>query len=452
MKVLFIYPDIREEEGCIGNTMQGSYKELGGMFYMGLAYISAVLKQGGHDTKLVHITDMSNAPKIHETINKWNPDLIAYSATTNMFPYVCKINNEVKKYDIPQVLGGVHATLDPEPSLKESQVDYVVVGEGEYPLLELCDGQDKHEINNLCYFEGGKFIKNPLRPLIDLDELPPPDWDLFDYMNCYDGNIKRLNVVLSRGCPFKCSYCCNHALATIYEGFGSYIRFPSPDKAMEIIKDGLAKYPELEYVDFRDDNLPLIPKWFEAFSLKYYKEINLPSVCIARVNQLSEYNIHLLKRYMQCRMVRIGVETGNEYMKKLCNRKISNESVIEAFRLLHKYDIKTYAFYMIGLPFETPAMFLDTIKLHSKLNTNLYHLSVFYPFKNTKSYEMCKKEWFTEKEIPDYFHESILNQPTFSNTQIKWFIKRFELLTKLYKLKLNSFIKYYVNHNMKDLI
>lgn len=434
MRILFIYVDIRKEEGCIGKTMQGSYKDLGGMFYMGLAHISAVLKAKGHETKLVFITDMDGAlPKIHETIENWNPNMVAYSATVTMFPYVSEISKEIRNEypNMPQVIGGAHATVSPEEVLNNSAIDYLVVGEGEYPLLELCEGKDKKAIKNLAYLEGGTLKSNPLRRLIDLDTLPFPDWGLFDYLNCYDGNLKRLNVVVSRGCPYKCAYCNNHAIASIYKGLGRYDRFPSPAKAIGILKSGLEQYPELEYVDFRDDDLLLHQKWFEEFSLKYYDEVGLPSVCIARVDQINERNAVLLKEYMKCKMIRVGVESGNEYIRKLCKRNMSNEKIIKAFKILQKYNIKTYAYYMIGLPYETPEMFRDTIKLHAQLGVDVYHLSVFYPFKRTQLYDICEMEgWITDKKIPDYFHETILDQPSISNDEIKYFIDNFDALAE----------------------
>ena len=94
-------------------------------------------------------------------------------------------------------------------------------------------------------------------------------------------------------------------------------------------------------------------------------------------------------------------------------------------------------FYLIGLPYETPEMFLDTVKMHAVLNTNVYHLAVFYPYKNTIFHTLCEKEgWITDKKIPDYLHESILDQPSFSNKQIKWFINNFDLLADMYRSNL----------------
>ena len=108
MKVLFVYPDIRVEDGCIGKTAQGSYDKLGGMFYIGLAYLSAVLKQNGHQTQLVHLTNTKDfLEKVSTAIDTWRPDIIAYSATTNMFSFVCEISHYVKdKYQVKQILGG----------------------------------------------------------------------------------------------------------------------------------------------------------------------------------------------------------------------------------------------------------------------------------------------------------------------------------------------------------
>ena len=103
-------------------------------------------------------------------------------------------------------------------------------GEGEHPLLELCEtlgaaGGDPARIPNLWVKHKGQVVRNEIRPLIaDLDALPYPDRDLFPYQYLLN-DYYEAEFMGSRGCPYGCAYCVNHALIELYRGRGPYVRF-----------------------------------------------------------------------------------------------------------------------------------------------------------------------------------------------------------------------------------
>ncbi len=118
-------------------------------------------------------------------------------------------------------VGGYHAILAPEEFENVEGVDGICIGEGEYPTLELMQKMEKGEdytgIPSWWFIKDGKTIKNPVRPLIEnLDDLPFPDFDLFDYKNLESTKTNSAIIILSRGCLYNCTYCGNAQFRNIY--------------------------------------------------------------------------------------------------------------------------------------------------------------------------------------------------------------------------------------------
>ena len=182
-RLLLIYPDFLEEDKYSKNKL-GNYSE-------GLASISAVVKGGGHDVKLYHELYMPEKQEFLDKVKSFDPDLIGFTARTTAIPFITEMAGwlDDNMPDIPVLIGGYHAILVPDECAKIRGIDIVCEGEGEYPILELMnsmrDGEMRTDILSMHYnLPDGTYKKNPVRPLIeDLDELPFPDFDLFDYEN-----------------------------------------------------------------------------------------------------------------------------------------------------------------------------------------------------------------------------------------------------------------------------
>ncbi len=426
MHVLFIYPDI-----CIAS----------GRFHEGIGYLSSVLKTEGHKTSLLHIEKELTKEELCARVDALHPDLIGFSATTNQYPYVQLYSRWIKEtHDIPLVCGGIHPTLCPEEVISDNSIDILCMGEGEYPLLELANklekGEDVFDIRNL-WVKQGKVYRNPLRPLIEnLDELPFPDRELFDYgsmLKEFSHRSEGLNVaevMTGRGCPFNCTYCCNHALRKFYQGLGNYTRRRSVDNVLAEIEQLIERY-KVNWLIFDDDTFTLQPKWIEEFCEKYRQRFSVPFQCNAFPTTLNGEIIQKLKQ-AGCERIAIGIESGNEWLRKeVLKRPISNEQIVKAFRSVAEAGIKTYSFNMVGFPHETPEMIEDTIKLNLLLDPDHIQTSIFYPYPGTQLYELCKEnDWLGQDRKSSYFAEgTILNLPTLTQEQITDYYRQLHALS-----------------------
>jgi len=432
MKVLFVYPDIKK---------YGLYR---GSFYSGIAYLSAALKTGLKcEVSLLHAT--KPLAKIHfaEKLKSIKPDMVAFSSTTNMFPYVRLWSKWVKESDkdITVLCGGTHCTILPEEVIDVPNIDVVCIGEGEESIVELCDelnrGLDITQVKGLYTKNNDKIYRNEMRPLIEnLDTLPYPDRTIFDYPNLHTEREGCATVMVSRGCPFGCSYCCNTALRNIYKNPANYVRFRSVEKTISELKNILGTYPSITRFNFDDDILPLRKEWFNGFTHNYKKEIGVPYECNIHPSLITEETVKLLKS-SGCDRIRIGVESGNEHVRKqVLARNISNRRISEAFNLCQQNGIKTFSFNMVGLPDEEAGSMLDTVKLNARIKSDRNQITIFYPYPGTRLYEICESQNLINhnREVGDYTEDTILNFSKIKRNRIIFIQRYFRVLVKCYQL------------------
>lgn len=438
MKVLFINPVTPPELFPVKMSM-------------GVAGLSAVLKEKGHATSLV-CPHVFSEEKISDKINEFKPDLIAVSSVTDQIKLAEKIISFINdKHKLPIILGGNHATVAPEESININGLFGICIGEGDYALLDLVEAleqkKDYSKIENFWFRINDQIIKNPLRSLVqDLDSLPFPDRSIFDgIIDTKD----ELEFMGSRGCPYQCSYCINRTLMNVYKDCGKYVRFRSVDNILKEIKEALKKYKTSKIL-FHDDTFTLDKKWLREFTAKYPKEIGMPYVANGRVETMDEEVVKMLKD-SDCAEIKIGVEVGNEKLrKKILNRHMTNEQIINVFSLCKKYGLPATSFNMVGLPYETEENIRETITLNKKIKPLRMGVSVFRPYPGTEIYELCKKKgWISGREIVSYFEDiSILDMPQLSNSKITYHYKIFKLA--VYHPMLVFFVKFLLKIRLYD--
>jgi len=193
----------------------------------------------------------------------------------------------------------------------------------------------------------------------------------------------------SRGCPFNCSYCCNHIQRSIYPNGKSYVRFRSPENVVREIELARESDPGIEQVRFDDDILTLDRSWFRGFAELYAARVGLPFICNARVDLLNEEMVALLAK-AGCSAIAMGVESGNTWLRKnVLLRNMDDEKIYRAFRLCHEHGIPTVSLNMVGFPHETLAMALDTVKMNARIDPGMAQITAVYPFPNTRLYQEC---------------------------------------------------------------
>jgi len=338
-----------------------------------------------------------------KTLAEYEPDLIGLSSMECIFERGLKLTRLAKELmDVPVIAGGIFASLAPEVVIEEGSIDMVCIGEGEDALVELCeclrDGNDHSGIKSLWVKKNGKVMKNALARLRSLDEVVKPDFSVFDPRMFYkpmQGNLfKTIPIEITRGCPYRCTYCAAPSLNRLYKNSGKdgYFREKSMSNLFSEIKESIEKYsPEFFY--FASETfLAINNDTFNEF-IERYKEIKVPFWIQTRVETVTYERIRKLQD-VGLFWLTIGVEHGNEgYRNKYLKRYTKNEKTIEVVKILDKCDQGASLNNIIGLPFETRELIYETImfnrelfKINDRLKSNV---SIFTPYKGCELYDLC---------------------------------------------------------------
>jgi len=457
MKILFVYSvqkSIVKEKPLMGQ--EG--------IYLGISFIASVLKKHGHDCDLVVLDrryKQQNLRLLSDRIASFSPRIVAFTAVYSEFEFICSIASGIKKLfpDLFLYAGGVHITLNPDEKYLDL-FDAFCVGEGEYPTLELVTnltaGKNIDAIPNLWVKTDAGIVKNPPRPFIpDLDELPFPDRDIWQQW-IFNPDTK-LTILVGRGCPYNCTYCCNHRLRKISPG--NYVRLRSAANLLAEIRSLHRQFPNVEEIYLEIETLGVNMKWLEAF-------------CEA-LSQFGEETGHKLRYGTNLRIypaiqpevifrhfhkanitsVTIGLESGNYRIRKdILNRDYSNETLLKTVETASHYGIDIALFNMIGLPTETPTEFQETLQMNRTIQPAFHATSIFFPYPGTELHEMCTRMNLIPKKMitKDERQIATLNLPGFSKKQIQKCFDSFHY--NVYKDRPNkSWIKLLIYFTMQYL-
>ncbi len=437
MKVLFVYPDYKVNVDPGSGRMLGV--EEGGWYMEGVASLSSVLKAAGHEVSLYHLTSPVGRGEFQATLRKEGPDLLGFVTMTREYPQVKEYVRWAKDaLDVPVICGSYHPTTLPEEVIATDGVDMVCRGEGEEALLELVKrmdaGDDYRDVASIWVKEGDTVHRNAVRPLIeDIDVLPLPDFALFDFRRLISTRINTGVVILSRGCPYSCTYCSNKKMRDIYPNKNRYARFHSPEYSIEYLKKLLSVCPDIQYLNFRDDILPWKGGWLERFTELYRREINLPFICNYRANLVTPEIVRML-REAGCYQMFFGVESGNDHIRnQVLNRHMSREKIVKAFEACREVGIKTVAYNMVGLPYEDKSKVLDTIKLNAEIGADHSLCPIYYPYPDTVLFEVAVREGWVPP-VYDYREDRYVDQPTLPRDQLYFARYYFRPFVRIYRL------------------
>ncbi len=415
-KVLFIYP----------NTMMAT------LLPLHIPILSACLKQKGIQVKLFDTTYYKTEKKSFEekkiellqikrfnltevgvmykttdiyedlkkTVEEYKPDLIGINFVEDTYKLGMSLLHSIEQYDIPVIAGGVYVNFFTEDLLKQDCIDMLCLGEGEEALVELCEamanGKDYTKIKNLLVkTKDGGVVRNLIRDLVNLDRLPPLDFDIFEPRRLcrpMQGKIFRmLHVEAQRGCPFDCTYCEAPAIRKFYKdsGYNTYFRQKSPRVLVDEMRQLAEKYkPNYIYLNaesFLNINIEIL----KEFSELYKKEVNLPFWCQGRPETITEEKIKILKE-MNCSDMQFGIEHGNEaFRARILNRHCSNNKIIEGIKIVEGYKIPYTVNNIIGFPEETRELIFDTIRLNRGLKPKTINCYMFTPYHGTALRDYC---------------------------------------------------------------
>jgi len=366
----------------------------------GLAYLMGSVGKN-NDIQFFHIYKEEHLKEVKDLIENNSWDLVGVSFTTNQRKYLW---NLLETTDVSKQLligGGVHPTLDKENTFVEfPEFDAICVGEGEGSFVELCKrldngSKDIYETPSFIFKKidiTGKisFKVNPVPPLVHIDDLPFPDYTIFDYKRIMSDNGGVFAMMLGRGCPYLCTYCASSHLWKEYPNPKNWVRFPSIKRSIKLIKKNLELYPDARSIIFADDVFTVRKDWITEFCEIYKKEIGLPFECNARVETINDDVCKALK-IGGVTSIDFGVESGSAWLRNnIVNRKHKNKKIIKCFDTLEKHSIKGFSYNIVGMPLETPAMMKETYKLnrHHLKGARYGRAFYYYPYPGTGMHDL----------------------------------------------------------------
>lgn len=426
MKVLFIYPITPPRFDLFG-------------IQQGIAVLSAVLKQHGHETRLYsHFEFLPD--ELDQLVESFRPGVVGMHVTYPQADLSLEIAAHLhRRHGLDVILAGVWPTTCGDEAIASPDVRGLCRGEGEQSFLEFVEAHERGEpyedLQGFWFRKDGEIRRNQPAPYVhDLDALPFPDRELFAgqrYMN----RVPYLEFIGQRGCPTGCTNCFHHTWMKNLTGSRGYVRFKSPRRFVDEIADTVARYPlgqGEQCLGFHDPTFTLNRKWALEVCELLEAEVGIPWWCNTRASCLDAEIVDRMKR-SGCFEVHIGVESGDSYLRnEILNKDIQDEDLVEAFDLLREYGMLTFGFNMLGLPYETEESLRKTVELNRRLAPDTVFVSVFNPFPGTDLYDLVvDKGWLSDRVVQSYFeHTSVLDQPSVDADVVGHYHKFFRLMVK----------------------
>ncbi len=384
---------------------------------MGPMYISAVLKRAGHSVRLAAGKTFED---VRRDVEDFKPDVAAFPVMTGQHRWALGMGRQLKKAcGLMTLYGGPHTTFFPE-FIEEEGVDVICRGEGEDAVLELLDaldaGGDITGIGNLYVKSGGKIFRNGIRNLrTDIDSYPFCDRELYASLrHAPDAGIK--NVITSRGCVYKCTFCFEESMKNLYMNKGRYVRFRSVENVIGELREIKSGY-EPRTIYFCDDVFGIDRKWTYDFLERYKREIGLEFICLVRADIVAS-DAEYAKRLFDagCRIVFFGIETGSERIRnEVLKKQLSDAAIYKAAERLHGAGIKFRTYNILGLPDETFEDACETVRMNVRVKADYPWCSIFSPYPRTELARYAAEKGylpagFSPDDIPQsFFIDSMLN-------------------------------------------
>jgi|GEM_PF-6426424 len=327
------------------------------------------------------------------------PELVGISLRSQFWWIGKRIARRVRKeLAVPVIMGGVHVTLNPEESIEEA--DFICRGEGEAALPELVrrlrSGVPVHDIPGIwTHLPNGEIVRNaPTIAMHDMDSLPLPVTDRSHWITALgeiirrdplfdDKNLLYYMISASRGCPFKCSFCCESVYKEIFGNESGNVRRRSVAHLFEEVKFVKNWFPKLAQFYFLDEIFNPPAEWMDEFARRYQGEAGLLFSVMIHPGLLSEKWIESLKRTGAPFSINFGLQSGSERVRSdVFDRPTSEKTISRVINTVNRYSFPKCVDIIVDNPFETAEESRQTALTLFRMKRPLFlqvYSMMFYP-------------------------------------------------------------------------
>lgn len=370
-------------------------------FPLGIPYVSSCMKQNGLNVYTLNMNheerDVQSA--LEEYIQKYDIGMVLTGGLSFQYNAIKEILKAAKDYDsaIVTVAGGGIITSAPEAGMEVLEfADYGIIGEGEETTPALCravaEGSDPKSVDGLIIdprvlgeplreskspYKRGYRRTPPRKEVRDLDTIPFPDYDGFDFGKIA-GNMANLlginedhaiTMTSSRSCPFQCTFC--------FHTSGSHYRKRSLDNFFAELDILVEKYG-IKYIFVSDELFAYNLKRVLEFCARI-KPYNIRWWAQFRVSDVTEEMLIALKD-ANCVTMGFGLESADDRILESMNKKIKFVQTERALKLTYDYGIAIQGGFIFGdveETLETATKTLNWWKEHTEYGITLNFITAY---------------------------------------------------------------------------
>lgn len=360
--------------------------------HYGLVLLATRLRDAGHAAQVVDYNYTPTAPAVEHFVRVYRSDIIGVSLYTISMRESRALIRQIREMTTtPIILGGPHATLYGQELAAENLGDWLFCGECERALVDHLAGVKR---------ESRTVVVKDQPP--DASEIPAADFSL-----AWDGyrNMSYRPIQLSRGCPFGCSFCSVHLIAS------RQVRYRDIDACLDEIENDVKRNPQLSFVRITDDCPTADLARFKEFLRRYIsRKISRPlHIDNLRADRIDDELLGLLKM-IGIDFLNLGVESGNPDVFQKIYKGETLQEIEEAADLIKQHGIRLYLCFVLGLPHATAESDMDSIQLARRLKPAWIFWNVYQPSKRTEA-----RRWF-EKHGRIYSEECKTSLPALDLT------------------------------------
>ena len=395
---------------------------------LGISYLASSLLKAGHEVQLLDCTFMNKSEALQKALEA-RAKMVGIYCMVTMLDDCLWLARQLRASARLLMVGGPLPTCDPHAFMDD--FDVVVRGEGEQTVLEILQahsiGGDFSNIPGINLRrkittngrQQEETFSTPDRPFNkDLDGLPFPARHLLPNQSYIEFGRKKYGyaittVMSTRGCPYECEFCSNVI-------FGGSYRERSAKNVVDEIEQALAT--GYDRISFADDVFTLHQKRvLEICAEIKQRGLNFYWECLARVDSVDDATY--VEMYQAgCRRVYFGIESGDDTILKLMNKKITAAEARHAVIAAHQAGLQVGAFFILFYPGETNQTVLNTLRYATSLPLDYLGLTMPYPLPGTALYErvkgQIKREWRPGESV--FGSHVLIYNADFSETKM-WF-------------------------------